>query len=58
MDARHKPLVTLLEKVKFYIMQRMTAKRKGVKKWHGDISPKVLKILQNNKWDSRYCTTM
>lgn len=53
--ARDKPIITLLEMVRFYIMQRMVSKPEHVTRWHGEIRPMISKVLEKAKAGSCNC---
>ncbi|XP_027171918.1 uncharacterized protein LOC113771542 [Coffea eugenioides] len=44
-----KPILDMLETVGFYLMVRMEKKREWIKKYIGEICPKILKKLEKNK---------
>lgn len=54
-DARDKPILTMLERIRMYLMVRMAEKRDSVKKWIDGIGPRVSGILEKNKQESGYC---
>ncbi|XP_060196681.1 uncharacterized protein LOC132626000 [Lycium barbarum] len=50
LDARDKPIVTLLEKVRYLLMARMQTNREKAYKWKsGDVCPRIKDILHNNQ---------
>ncbi|CAI9301826.1 unnamed protein product [Lactuca saligna] len=51
-DARRKPIITMLEELRLYIMERMFNLKH--KKWTKDVSPIIRKLLNGLKIESRY----
>ena len=49
MAAREKPIVTLLEKVRFWLMCRFANKRLEVQKWHYPVGHRVLELIEKYK---------
>lgn len=47
--ARQRPILSMLERIRMYLMKRMTKQRLAVEKWHGDIGPRIFKIIEKNK---------
>ncbi|CAL2267244.1 unnamed protein product [Prunus armeniaca] len=45
MDARDKPVLTMLERIRLYIMLLMAGRRVFCEKWHGQVEPRIRKIL-------------
>ena len=41
LEARDKPIITLLELVRRYIMKRIESKREAVEKWKHPVGPKI-----------------
>ena len=39
----------MLERIRMYLMKRMTKQHLAVEKWHGDIGPRIFKIIEKNK---------
>ena len=48
-DARGKPIITMLEEIRVYLMERWVTKRKKVTTFEGNICPKVLDRLYIRK---------
>ncbi|KAL2235253.1 UNVERIFIED_CONTAM: hypothetical protein Sindi_1257500 [Sesamum indicum] len=49
MDARDKPILTMLEWIREYLMRRLQENReKASKKWKGTLCPKIKKLLQKH----------
>ncbi|KAL5557253.1 hypothetical protein UlMin_039489 [Ulmus minor] len=55
LQAREKPVITLMEMVRNYLMGRMARKREEIKKWNHSIGPKVLRYLEKVKLASSCC---
>jgi len=53
-DARGKPIITMLKKIRVYLMERWTTKRKKVTTFEGNICPKVLDRLHKEKELTKY----
>ncbi|KAG5585203.1 hypothetical protein H5410_045637 [Solanum commersonii] len=54
LDARDKPVLTLLEKLRYLLMARMLANREKAEQWNlGDVCPKIKDILLNNQKAAR-----
>ncbi|KAK2648069.1 hypothetical protein Ddye_015558 [Dipteronia dyeriana] len=49
LQARDKPVITLMEMIMNYLMKILVRKRIEVEKWHNDIGPKVLKFVKRMK---------
>lgn len=50
--ARQKPILSMLEIIRMYLLQRFTKQRLAVANWHGCIGPRISKILEKNKENS------
>ncbi|KAG8363956.1 hypothetical protein BUALT_Bualt19G0076300 [Buddleja alternifolia] len=55
LEARNKPLLNMLEKITINIQKRLQAKRIEATKWDGPLCPKIQKILEKLKNDTRSC---
>ena len=55
LDARQKPILDMLETIRFYLMVRIEKKREWIKKYTGEICPKILKKLEKNKLAANDC---
>ena len=55
-QARDKPIITLLEMVRTYMMKRLTRKRAEIEKWKHPVGPKVYRYVEKIKSLSVYCT--
>ncbi|XP_027936998.1 uncharacterized protein LOC114191801 [Vigna unguiculata] len=53
-DARGKPIITMLEEIRVYLMERWATKRKNVTTFEGNICPKVLDKLHKEKELTKY----
>ena len=53
--ARDKPIVTLLEKVRFWLMCRFATKRGDVEKWVHPIGNRIRAVIEKYKNTARYC---
>ncbi|XP_027088749.2 uncharacterized protein [Coffea arabica] len=50
-----KPILNMLETIRFYLMVRMEKKREWIRKYTGEICPKILKKLEKNKLVANDC---
>ncbi|XP_074284004.1 uncharacterized protein LOC141608561 [Silene latifolia] len=57
-DARDKPILTQLEWMRKYVMQRICQKREGAKSYEGRVMPYVEKYLERAKDESRFAHFM
>ncbi|XP_074270453.1 uncharacterized protein LOC141594179 [Silene latifolia] len=57
-EARDKPILTQLEWMRKYVMQRLCQKREGAKSYEGRVMPYVDKYLDWAKDESRFATFM
>ncbi|CAL2231773.1 unnamed protein product [Prunus armeniaca] len=55
MDARDKPILTMLERIRLYIMLLMAGRRVLCEKWHGQVGSRIRKILEKNKGKAQWC---
>ena len=55
LEARDKPIITLLEMIRNYLMKRMAKKRVQVEKWHHPVGPKVFKFMEKVKLKTSGC---
>jgi len=53
-DARGKPIITMLEEIRVYLMEMWVTKRKKVTTFKGNICPKVLDILHKENELTKY----
>ncbi|KAL5567071.1 hypothetical protein UlMin_030235 [Ulmus minor] len=56
MQARAKPIITLLEMIRNYMMKRLSKKRAEIEKWKHHVGPNVFKYVEKMKSQSVYCT--
>lgn len=54
-EARDKPIITLLEMIRCYIMKRIKSKIESIRKWKHPVGPRVFKLIEKNKMQSREC---
>ena len=52
LQARDKPMITLMEMIRNYLMKRLVRKRAEVEKWNHDIGPNVFKVVERLKLES------
>ncbi|XP_062103973.1 uncharacterized protein LOC133815107 [Humulus lupulus] len=57
LEARDKAVVTLLEKIRFWLMVRFCQKRESVNKWRDGISKQIWDLLEKNKEVAKKCHT-
>ena len=60
MEYREKPIITLLEGIRFYISSRIVKLRTILMRYEGSICPKVQQIIEKNKkaceaWKPHWC---
>ncbi|KAK8676276.1 hypothetical protein V6N13_034327 [Hibiscus sabdariffa] len=55
LDARCKPIISLLEDIRVMVMSRLHVKRTWASKWRTNISPKALEKLERNIEQSTHC---
>ena len=55
LPARDKPIVTLLEKIRFWLMVRFAQKREEVHKWVRPIGNRIFTIIENHKNITKHC---
>jgi len=53
-DARCKPVISMLEDIRIYMMKRWQSKRQKLEKMEGQICPKINSRLQEESKKSRY----
>ena len=46
LEARCKPIISMLEEIRVYVMKRLVAKREYVKQWKTDFAPRILEKLE------------
>ena len=49
MLARQRPILSMLERIRLYILQRLTKQRVAASKWHGEFGPRISEIVEKNK---------
>ena len=55
LEALDKPIITLLELVRVYIMKRIVSKREAAQKWKHFVGPNIWKLLQSSKSLAQDC---
>ena len=55
LGAREKPIVTLLERIRFWLMCRFRTNREAVQKWVHPIGKRILSIIEKHKLTARHC---
>ena len=56
LDARDKPIVTLLESLRLWLMRKFTKNRENVDKWKNPVHNNIMKILDKQMEISAYCS--
>ncbi|WVZ12439.1 hypothetical protein V8G54_016969 [Vigna mungo] len=54
LHTRCKPIISMLEDIRVYIMKRWASNRNKMALYQGDVCPKVLNIFQKQSWLTRY----
>uniref|UniRef100_A0A803PIN8 SWIM-type domain-containing protein n=1 Tax=Cannabis sativa TaxID=3483 RepID=A0A803PIN8_CANSA len=54
-DARDKSIITLLEKLRYWLMCRFQKKRESVTRWNEQVGKNIRKIIEQNKKFARNC---
>ena len=54
-DARDKSILTLLEKLRYWLMCRFQKKRERVTRWNEPVGKNIRKIIEQNKKSARNC---
>ena len=52
LEARDKPIITMMEMIRRYIRKRLVTRKELVDKWHHEVGPRILKILEKNRKES------
>ena len=55
LPARDKPIITLLERVRFWIMCRFAHKRQQVHKWRTEVGNRIMEIMEKHKQITKHC---
>ncbi|XP_030509786.1 uncharacterized protein LOC115724609 isoform X1 [Cannabis sativa] len=58
MPARDQSIITLLEKVRFWLMCRFRRKRESVKKWVVPVDKRIRDIIEKNKKVATHCNSV
>ncbi|XP_017416609.1 uncharacterized protein LOC108327414 [Vigna angularis] len=53
-DSRFKPIISMLEDIRVYIMKRWAANRTKMTSYQGSICPKIFNRFQKESWLTRY----
>ena len=53
--VRDKPIITLLEMIRNYLMKRMTKKRTEATKWNRPVGPRVFRYMERVKFETTTC---
>uniref|UniRef100_A0A803Q831 SWIM-type domain-containing protein n=1 Tax=Cannabis sativa TaxID=3483 RepID=A0A803Q831_CANSA len=56
LEAREKPIITMLEKIRFWLMSRFCMKRESVSKWRYIVGKRGWKVIEKNKQVARRCS--
>ncbi|XP_008241206.1 PREDICTED: uncharacterized protein LOC103339651 [Prunus mume] len=54
-DARDKPIITLLQRIRYYIMLLIATRKEAMEKWAHDVGPRVFATLEKLKKQSTWC---
>ncbi|XP_057774881.1 uncharacterized protein LOC130993861 [Salvia miltiorrhiza] len=57
-DARHKPIISMLEDIRLLAMKRIRERKTGLDSWKSVWSPSAMKTFEANKSDSVYCNVV
>ncbi|KAL0295553.1 UNVERIFIED_CONTAM: hypothetical protein Sangu_3195400, partial [Sesamum angustifolium] len=57
LDARDKPIITMLEWIRTKLMTRLQQKREGMEKYAGNVCPNILKKIKKQQLMARNCFT-
>lgn len=55
LPARDKPIITLLERIRFWLMCRFATKRNEVQKWVNVVGKRIIMIIEDHKHTAKYC---
>ncbi|XP_062105109.1 uncharacterized protein LOC133816824 [Humulus lupulus] len=55
LDARDKPIITLLEKIRFWLMSRFYNKKAELEKMTQPVGKRILKIIEKQKEVAKHC---
>ncbi|XP_062093462.1 uncharacterized protein LOC133799463 [Humulus lupulus] len=56
-DARDKPIITLLEKIRYWLMSQFFNKRESVNKWIHPMGKRILQVVEKNDNIAKICLT-
>ncbi|XP_016648901.1 PREDICTED: uncharacterized protein LOC107880890 [Prunus mume] len=54
-EVRDKPILTMLERIRYYIMLLIATRRASCEKWKHAVSPRIFGILEKTKKESTWC---
>lgn len=46
LDSRNKPIISMLEDIRQYVMQRIVVKRDYANKWNGEYGPNIVAKIE------------
>ncbi|KAL2458132.1 SWIM-type domain-containing protein [Abeliophyllum distichum] len=52
-NTREKPILTMLEEIRVYLMKRIVVRREAYDKWIAEVGPRIQKILEKNSKQAR-----
>ena len=55
LQARDKPIITLVEMVRTYIMKRIVSKSEATEKWKLPVGPRIWKLIESSKSQATDC---
>ncbi|KAM6582412.1 hypothetical protein CsatB_009414 [Cannabis sativa] len=55
LDSRDKMIITLLESIRFWLMERMCKQRDSVSKWNFSVGKRIFDIIEKNKKVAQQC---
>ncbi|XP_062076878.1 uncharacterized protein LOC133781786 [Humulus lupulus] len=56
-DTRDKLIITLLEKIRYWLMSRFFNKKESLKKWIHPVGKRILQVVERNKNIAKNCLT-
>ncbi|XP_057791225.1 uncharacterized protein LOC131008359 [Salvia miltiorrhiza] len=57
-DARHKPIISILEDIRMIVMSRIRDRKSVVNTWKTEWCPNALKLFDSNKQESMECNVL
>ncbi|KAK2638966.1 hypothetical protein Ddye_026761, partial [Dipteronia dyeriana] len=55
LNARNKPVISIMEMIRNYLIKRLVSKRAELERWKHEIGPKVFKLVEKVKFESNIC---